>query len=78
MRKQSSSPFGGINASGETHEKNVVFGCLGTRLDAIGGLGRNPKRWEKWRPTVSLCQQPDLNVEGANQKPDTLKAYKKG
>ncbi|MDR3212371.1 MAG: RNA repair transcriptional activator RtcR [Azoarcus sp.] len=43
-------------------KKNVVFGFLGTKLDAMGGLGKNPKRWEKWRPTVGLCQQPDLNV----------------
>ncbi|MDR2690065.1 MAG: RNA repair transcriptional activator RtcR [Azoarcus sp.] len=43
-------------------KKNVVFGFLGTKLDAMGGLGHNPKRWEKWRPTVGLCQQPGLSV----------------
>jgi len=31
---------------------------LGTTLD----MGRGPKRWEKWRPTVGLCQQEDLLV----------------
>lgn len=37
----------------------VVIGFLGTQLD-YGGRGS--QRWEKWRPTVSLCQQPDLVV----------------
>ncbi|MDI1428039.1 RNA repair transcriptional activator RtcR [Polyangium sorediatum] len=36
----------------------VVFGILGTSLDA----GKGPARWEKWRPTVSLCQHEDLLV----------------
>ena len=36
----------------------VVLGMLGTTLDA----GRGPRRWEKWRPTVGLCQQEDLLV----------------
>lgn len=39
--------------------KTVVIGFLGSTLDA--GLQAN--RWEKWRPTVSLCQQPDLVVD---------------
>jgi transcriptional regulatory protein RtcR len=36
----------------------VVLGLLGTTLDAIKG----PERWDRWRPTVSLCQQEDLVV----------------
>jgi transcriptional regulatory protein RtcR len=36
----------------------VVIGLLGTTLD----LGRHPDRWQNWRPTVSLCRQPDLIV----------------
>ncbi|HEY6095303.1 MAG TPA: RNA repair transcriptional activator RtcR [Gallionellaceae bacterium] len=37
----------------------VVFGFLGTQLDHGGkGMGR----WEKWRPSVALCQQEDLLV----------------
>ena len=36
----------------------VVFGFLGTTLD--GGSG--PKRWDRWRPSVDLCRQPDLFV----------------
>ncbi|PTL82644.1 RNA repair transcriptional activator RtcR [Vitiosangium sp. GDMCC 1.1324] len=38
--------------------ETVVIGMLGSILDT----GRGPKRWEKWRPTVSLCQQEDLLV----------------
>jgi transcriptional regulatory protein RtcR len=38
--------------------KRVVVGLLGPVLDA--GVG--PKRWERWRPTVSLCQQDDFLV----------------
>lgn len=40
--------------------QTVVFGLLGQALD----LGiKGPKRWERWRPTVGLCQQPDLEVD---------------
>ncbi|WP_300451710.1 RNA repair transcriptional activator RtcR [Accumulibacter sp.] len=39
--------------------KLVVIGFLGTQLD-YGGRGSS--RWEKWRPTVALCQQEDLLV----------------
>src|SRR3954469_18979278 len=39
--------------------KTVVIGMLGTTIDQ--GLG--PKRWERWRPTVGLCQQEDLLVD---------------
>ncbi len=38
--------------------KNVVIGYLGTQLDAAAGAGR----WNKWRPSVSMAQQPDLPV----------------
>lgn len=41
-------------------KKQVVIGFLGTVLD-FAGKGR--ERWEKWRPTVGLCQQEDLLVE---------------
>lgn len=37
----------------------VVIGLLGTMLDA----GKGPKRWDRWRPTVSLCQHEDLVVD---------------
>jgi len=36
----------------------VILGLLGTQLDR--GIG--PRRWEEWRPTVSLCQHEDLLV----------------
>jgi transcriptional regulatory protein RtcR len=39
-------------------KKLVVFGLLGPVLDG----GRGAKRWEKWRPTVSICQHDDLLV----------------
>lgn len=40
-------------------KKTVVIGLLGTQLDA----GRADKRWDRWRPTVGLCQQDDLLVD---------------
>ena len=39
--------------------RRVILGFLGTTLDT----GRSPNRWERWRPTVSLCQQDDLAVD---------------
>lgn len=39
--------------------KNVVIGFLGTQLD-YGGKGS--ARWDKWRPTVALCQQENFIV----------------
>lgn len=38
--------------------EKVVFGFLGTTLDA----GFNAQRWQRWRPTISLCQQEDMLV----------------
>ena len=40
-------------------KKLVILGLLGTQLDR--GVGS--RRWEDWRPTVSLCQQEDLLVD---------------
>ncbi len=40
-------------------KKTVVIGFLGTQLDYTG---KGNPRWEKWRPTVALCQQDDLLV----------------
>jgi transcriptional regulatory protein RtcR len=39
--------------------KRVAFGLLGTTLDT----GRSPNRWERWRPTISLCQHDDLKID---------------
>jgi transcriptional regulatory protein RtcR len=36
----------------------TVIGLLGTSLDARDG----PKRWDSWRPTISIFQHPDLLV----------------
>lgn len=40
-------------------KKLVVIGFLGTQLD-YGGRGT--ARWDKWRPSVALCQQDDLPI----------------
>ncbi len=40
-------------------KRTVVFGFLGTQLD-YGGKGAG--RWDKWRPSVALCQQENLVV----------------
>ncbi len=39
--------------------RTVVIGFLGSTLDAGNGSGR----WEKWRPSVSICQHEDLVVD---------------
>ncbi len=40
--------------------KTVAISLLGTILDQ---RGRGKKRWDKWRPTISLCQHEDLLVD---------------
>ncbi|HKY07055.1 MAG TPA: RNA repair transcriptional activator RtcR [Candidatus Binatia bacterium] len=40
------------------NKQTVVIGILGTTLDS----GRGAGRWEKWRPTVALCQQDNFVV----------------
>ena len=40
--------------------KTVVISILGTVLDQ---RGKGNKRWEKWRPTVSICQHEDIIVD---------------
>src|SRR5258708_16433102 len=39
--------------------RNVMIGFLGSRLDAGGTAAFC---WEKWRPTVSICQHEDFVV----------------
>ena len=39
--------------------RTVVVGMLGSTLDT----GKTADRWSKWRPTVSICQHPDLVVD---------------
>lgn len=40
--------------------KKVAFGILGTTLDR---RGKGNDRWDKWRPTVSLCQHEDMVID---------------
>jgi transcriptional regulatory protein RtcR len=42
-----------------TARRRTVFGILGTTLD----MGTQDRRWEKWRPTVALCQHDNLLVD---------------
>lgn len=39
--------------------KTVAFSFLGTQIDA----GKGPDRWNRWRPTIGLCQQDDLLID---------------
>jgi transcriptional regulatory protein RtcR len=39
--------------------KTTVIGLLGPTLDT----GKRASRWERWRPTVGLCQQKGLTVQ---------------
>jgi transcriptional regulatory protein RtcR len=43
-----------------TRRRLTVIGFLGSTLDQGK---RGPSRWEKWRPSVSLCQHEDLLVD---------------
>src|SRR5690242_15903322 len=40
-------------------KRTVVLGLLGPVLDR----GEGSERWQKWRPTITLCQQEDLLVD---------------
>lgn len=40
--------------------KTVVLGVVGTVLD---NRGKGYKRWDAWRPSVSVCMQADLQVD---------------
>lgn len=40
--------------------KNIAIGILGTTLDK---RGKGNRRWEKWRPTLSMCQHEDLLID---------------
>jgi transcriptional regulatory protein RtcR len=39
--------------------KTVVFGLLGSTLD----MGKGTRRWERWRPTVAICQHEDFMID---------------
>jgi transcriptional regulatory protein RtcR len=40
-------------------KRRVVFGFVGTTLDA----GGKAHRWRRWRPTVALAQHPELPID---------------
>ena len=40
-------------------KKQVVIGLLGSVLDS----GFHQERWNKWRPTIALCMQPELPID---------------
>ncbi len=40
-------------------KRNVVIGFVGTTLDT----GKWESRWERWRPTIAVCQQEDFIVD---------------
>jgi len=40
-------------------KRTVVIGMLGVSLDA----GRGASRWDKWRPSVALCQHEDFEID---------------
>lgn len=40
--------------------KTVAISILGTTMDR---RGKGDKRWDKWRPTISLCQHDDLIID---------------
>lgn len=39
--------------------KTVAIGFVGTVLDA----GKTPDRWNRWRPTISLCQHDNVLID---------------
>ncbi|WP_044872199.1 RNA repair transcriptional activator RtcR [Pseudomonas sp. LFM046] len=41
-------------------KRTVAIGFVGATLDRVG---KGAARWQKWRPTVALCQQQDLLVD---------------
>jgi transcriptional regulatory protein RtcR len=41
-------------------DKTTVIGLLGTTLDRAG---KGAQRWQRWRPTVSLCRHEDLLID---------------
>lgn len=49
-------------------QKTVVFGFVGTVLDFAG---RGSQRWEKWRPTIGLCQHEELLINRIELLHDT-------
>lgn len=51
-------------------KRRVVIGFIGTTMDA----GKLDSRWERWRPTVALCQHEDMLVDRLELIHDTHSA----
>ncbi|OTG90217.1 RNA repair transcriptional activator RtcR [Acinetobacter sp. ANC 3832] len=43
----------------QNSKKTVVIGFVGSTLDQ----GKNPERWQRWRPTMSLLMHEDLIID---------------
>ncbi|KAB0548099.1 AAA family ATPase [Pseudomonas argentinensis] len=43
-----------------TRKRTVAIGFIGATLDRVG---KGANRWNKWRPSIGLCQQPDLLID---------------
>ncbi|WP_426206321.1 RNA repair transcriptional activator RtcR [Pseudomonas sp. TWP3-1] len=41
-------------------KRTVAIGFIGATLDRVG---KGANRWNHWRPTVGLCQQPDVAID---------------
>lgn len=41
-------------------KRTVAIGFIGATLDRVG---KGANRWNKWRPSIGLCQQPDLLID---------------
>lgn len=41
-------------------KRTVAIGFIGATLDRVG---KGASRWNKWRPSIGLCQQPDLLID---------------
>jgi len=43
----------------DTTRRQTVIGILGTKLDS----GRESERWQRWRPSVTICQHEELLID---------------
>ncbi|TBU92933.1 RNA repair transcriptional activator RtcR [Phytopseudomonas dryadis] len=41
-------------------KRTVAIGFIGATLDRVG---KGANRWNRWRPSIGLCQQPDLLID---------------
>jgi transcriptional regulatory protein RtcR len=43
----------------DNNKRRIVIGLIGPVLDS----GQGPQRWERWRPSVAVCQHEDLLID---------------